>query len=59
MNPFQSFGALVFGPDIKNVSDVPRRLRSNDLIEFCLYVSVTMSTLDDFGRRSYTISATP
>ena len=42
-----------FGPDIKNVSDVPRHLRSNDLIEFCLYVSVTKSTLGDFGRRSF------
>ena len=29
------------------------------LIEFSLDISLTKSTLDDFGRRSNTISATP
>ena len=46
--PFQSFGALVFGPEIKSFSDVPFRLHSKNLIEFSLAVSVRKSALDDF-----------
>ena len=39
--------------------DVRRCLRPKNLTEFSLDMSVTKSTLDAFGRRLNTISATP
>ena len=41
------------------IFDVPCCLSPKNLIEFSLDIYVTKSTLDDFGRWSYTISATP
>ena len=58
MEPFQYISALVVGLDINSVSCAPCHLRSNNLIEFSLDISVTQSTLDHFSRRSNTISAT-
>ena len=54
MEAFQSFGS-----EIKRIFDDLRCLRSKNFIEFCLNIFVTKSTLDDFARRSNTISAIP
>ena len=60
MEPFQSFGVLnsLWACDQKRIL-MSCNLCSNNLIHFSLRVSLTKSTLGDFGRWSNTISATP